>query len=257
MSKKEILNKIINNIHDVSEFGNRFNINKQIPKIEIDLTLSKIRNLYDLLLEFDKLNIDSFKQNDDIPIVEEIAKKIKIESAEIENNNIDNKEVIDIVPDEVIKDKKPNLDVDLEIVERVEDEIIKPENTIIDHQENEEESISEAQSQDSEKIIADKFQSKKFIHDSISEGKNVNDISSKIQTKGIRDINSVIGMNDKFMFVRELFGGNKDEYIDTIQLLNNFDSFDNAYNFISEHSDWNMDDVNVNKLVEIVKRRYL
>ncbi|GEM_PF-1183564 len=259
MSKKEILNKIINNINDVSELGNKFNINKQIPKIEIDLALSKIRNLYDLLLLFDELNKDSFKQNVDIPTTEEINEIIKSESSKKISRNINNvKETKDTLLNELERENKPDLKIDFEIIEGNEEKRIESESDYLEEKNYEaEENISEIKSQDEEKIIADKFQSKKFIHDNISKGKNKNDLSTKMQAKGIRDINSAIGMNDKFMFVRELFGGNKDEYIDTIQLLNNFDSFDNAYNFISEYSNWNMDDVNVNKLVEIVKRRYL
>ncbi|MEA3316950.1 MAG: hypothetical protein U9R54_03240, partial [Bacteroidota bacterium] len=116
---------------------------------------------------------------------------------------------------------------------------------------------SEIRKENKEKIMADKFESKKFRHDNISKNNNKTDLSSKIQTKSIKDINSVIGMNDKFVFIRELFAGDNQQYRDTIQVLNNFDSYENAYNFLSENFNWNLDDANVSKLLEILKRRYL
>ncbi|MEA3317955.1 MAG: hypothetical protein U9R54_08360, partial [Bacteroidota bacterium] len=88
MSKQELLNKIINNIDDVSKIGNKFKKNKQIPKIEIDLALSKIRNLYDLLLLFDDANMDSFEQIGKDIDADTISKTKAVDSDEKKKTNI-------------------------------------------------------------------------------------------------------------------------------------------------------------------------
>jgi hypothetical protein len=254
MSKIELLNKIIYKINDVSELGNRFNKNKQIPKIEIDLALSKIRNLYDLLLLFDDANKDSFEQNVENPITEKIKESKEKSIKEKQNTNIVEKENSQSASESEQNGVYDN-ESDFEIVDNNEEKIIVSENDL-----EEENSVKSTapnhRAHDEEKIVADKFHKEKFMHDNISNANKKNDLSMKIQAKKIKDINLAIGMNDKFMFIRELFGGDKQQYIDTIQILNNFDSYDNAYNFISEHFDWNRDDANLNKLLEIIKKRY-
>ena len=77
-----------------------------------------------------------------------------------------------------------------------------------------------------------------------------------MQSKPINDINNAIGLNDKFIFIRELFGNNKELYHETIQVLNNFDTFENAVTFLNENFDWAEDDTNFERLKELVRRKY-
>ncbi|PLX11557.1 MAG: hypothetical protein C0597_14855 [Marinilabiliales bacterium] len=104
--------------------------------------------------------------------------------------------------------------------------------------------------------MADKFHSKKFVHDDIAKKNVKKDVSSKMQSKPINDINSAIGLNDKFIFIRELFGNDKMHYHETIQILNNFDNYDNAVEFLDENFDWDSDDTNYMRLKELVRRKY-
>ena len=106
--------------------------------------------------------------------------------------------------------------------------------TAINIEKPKDETIESSQNGNSPEIIADKFQSKKFIHDDISKKNVKKDVSTKLQSKPINDINSAIGLNDKFIFIRELFGNDKEHYHETIQVLNNFDIYENAVNFLNE-----------------------
>ncbi len=53
------------------------------------------------------------------------------------------------------------------------------------------------------------------------------------------------------------FGNNKELYHETIQVLNNFDTFENAVTFLDENFNWTEDDVNFERLKELVRRKYL
>jgi len=95
------------------------------------------------------------------------------------------------------------------------------------------------------------------MHDSFTKGNpDKQDVSSKMKSKPITDINSAIGLNDKFVYVRELFNGNKDQFVETIQLLNNFDTFENALGYLKENFKWDYEEPIVVKLVELVRRKY-
>jgi len=110
--------------------------------------------------------------------------------------------------------------------------------------------------QEGSPIVADKFQSRKFIHDNMAQKKSKKDVSSKMQSKPIQDIASAISLNDKFIFIRELFNGNKEQYLETIQVLNNFDTYENALSFLQENFDWDEENPNFERLIELVKRKF-
>lgn len=57
----------------------------------------------------------------------------------------------------------------------------------------------------------------------------------------ITDIRKAIGLNDKFLMIRDLFGGDVNLYEDTINHLNEFDDLDECMIFIVENFRWNPD----------------
>ncbi|MDX9697422.1 MAG: hypothetical protein RBT49_16650, partial [Bacteroidales bacterium] len=56
MNRTELQQRIIREIQEIYSFANRFENTNQAHQIDIDLALSKVRNLYDLLL---RLNTES------------------------------------------------------------------------------------------------------------------------------------------------------------------------------------------------------
>ncbi len=241
MNKNELVKTILKNIQDINSIAGKFEASKEIHQIDIDLALSKVRNLYDLLL-----NINSGAIY--IPQDQEKELLTKPEQIEPEIKKITQEE-IDIPKTEVTEIK--------ETVSEPEFIIEKPSaQAAIIVEKPQEETIESSQNGNSHEIIADKFQSKKFIHDNISKKNVKKDVSAKMQTKPINDINSAIGLNDKFIFIRELFGNDKEHYHETIQVLNNFDIYENAVNFLNENFDWNSDDPNFERLKELVRRKY-
>ncbi len=239
MDKNDLVNKIKKDIQDIYSISDRLNGNSQIYQIDIDLALSKVRNLYDLLLKLnpqeDKVQVreekelpEPKKQVTEKPINEPIKKQVTTQIDEIDS-------------DDEVEIKEPEF-----IIETPKKEVIKelPEEK------------SETNSNVSPEIIAEKFQAKKFIHDDISTKNSKKDVSTKLQSKPIKDINAGIGLNDKFIFIRELFEGDKEHYYETIQVLNNFDTYENAVEFLNKNFDWDSEDTNYERLKELVRRKY-
>lgn len=238
MNKNKLINNLIKDIQDIYSIINRFENTEQFHQLDIDLALSKVRNLYELFL---KLNPQATYKPDNQE--EEISTITKQISDKVKEKHIEK------LKEEPIHTQAPKKEV-------AEDIIPKPE-FVIETPSKEEEIILDKPSKDSSEIIADKFQSKEFIHDKIVTKSPKKDLSSKIQSKPIKDINSAIGLNDKFIFIRELFDGNKDQYYETIQILNNFDTYESALGFIKENFDWDFDDTNFERLSELVRRKFL
>jgi hypothetical protein len=134
-----------------------------------------------------------------------------------------------------VKDEKPS---------KVQEEkaVVKPENK-----------VSEEPA-----TIADKFKGgKKFINERFGDNGNRQDLSSKLQSKPIQDIGTSLGLNDRFKLINELFKGDKDSYLRTIDILDGASNFNEAFNYISTSYDWDMEDDSVQMLLDLVRRKFI
>jgi len=107
-------------------------------------------------------------------------------------------------------------------------------------------------------IVSDRFQNTvQFRNEKFAAVVNKDDVASKIQSTPIEDISKAININDRFLYTKELFGGNTKLYKDTIDYLNHAPDFDDAILYITNNFDWDPDNANVQKLLELVKRRHI
>ncbi|HAN18560.1 MAG: hypothetical protein A2X13_13985 [Bacteroidetes bacterium GWC2_33_15] len=243
MNKSDLHKNIIKEIQELYSFVNRFENPNQVHQIDIDLAMSKVRNLYDILLKLNSQEsyISEYHKEEKSTIHKQSEKEDNVK----EKNVSTNKPVI-------IEKTLPEPEIIFE--KNIKKEEIK-KGPVVD--EEKQKKVNQKKQDSTTEIIADRFQSKTFMHDTISKGKtDTRDVSSKMKSKPIKDINSAIGLNDKFVFIRELFNGNKEQFSETIQLLNNFDTFENAIGFLKDNFKWDFEEATVEKLVELVHRKY-
>ena len=82
------------------------------------------------------------------------------------------------------------------------------------------------------------------------------DMASEIVRKErITDLKQAIGINDKFLLLRDLFGGDTERHERTIDRLNEFDDLDDCIIYISENYDWNPSSDGVRFLMELLERK--
>ena len=71
----------------------------------------------------------------------------------------------------------------------------------------------------------------------------------------ITDIRKAIGLNDRFLMIRDLFAGDANLYEDTINHLNEFEDLDECMIFIVENFRWNPDSEGAKLLVSLIERK--
>jgi hypothetical protein len=106
-------------------------------------------------------------------------------------------------------------------------------------------------------ILAEKFRSQNFLNEALAQYQNMIDVSKKIQSSPLTNISSAINLNDKFLFTKELFRNDTSLYQATIEKINNAESFNDAIRYLDENFTWDFNDPLVQKLLELVRRRYL
>jgi hypothetical protein len=105
-------------------------------------------------------------------------------------------------------------------------------------------------------IIADKFShmSSRF-NEQLSNLKHDDDISDILRTKPISNLSEAIGVNDRFIFIREIFNGNKDSYNQAISRLDKAENLADARAVIMSFTGDTIDNEAVKQLLDLVKRK--
>jgi hypothetical protein len=108
--------------------------------------------------------------------------------------------------------------------------------------------------------IAEKFHSeKKTMNDQLASGESDNSIGNKMQQSHITDLKSAIGINDKFLFINELFKGDLASYNRAIENLNFCHSKQEALEKLNDlryQFNWSENTGSYLRLTDFLKRRY-
>lgn len=142
-----------------------------------------------------------------------------------------------------------------EQVLEIEDEIIPPVEIGLTDKTDPTESKTD-QEPASRAIFADKFSSEGVLGDNIVTSKSESDLAASIISKPITDITSAIGINDRFYFIRELFGNNSEEYSKALSRLNKAISLGDAINILDKSVVSRPDTEAYSAFTDILKRKF-
>jgi len=85
-------------------------------------------------------------------------------------------------------------------------------------------------------------------------------VAGQVSRQPISNIKAAIGINEKFLYLKELFKNNVNDYNEALEKLNNFDSYTDAEDFFQELKgkySWNPESKSFQGLAELLNRRYL
>jgi hypothetical protein len=218
-------------------------------KIDMDLLLSRVRHLYELLVYVDKENLD--KSSVTLPREE---KEELPEEAQGAREQGTREMATETQEQEVKEEKKTETEEEAEREETVETAPEEPVLKETEIKQKEEENLEKKEK--SPEIVAERFYHKQFRNEMMAKNKNQEDVSARVQAKPVKDIKKAIGINEKFLFIRELFDNNTALYNETIEKLNQMASMDEARQYLDENFSWEDDEIS-GKFLSQVHRKYL
>ena len=84
-------------------------------------------------------------------------------------------------------------------------------------------------------------------------------LAARYQQNAVPSLKSAIGINDKFLFVNELFGGSMEKYNKSIENLDDLMNYNGAIIYLNElkvELQWNSSNVAFQKLTELINRKF-
>lgn len=83
-----------------------------------------------------------------------------------------------------------------------------------------------------------------------------NNLQEKIKNSKLTDIQSAIGINDQFLFIRELFDNNSEEYKSSINYINSRHDYNEIISHFNKSQKWDNEDSTVIQFFDLIKRKF-
>jgi hypothetical protein len=234
MSNPTSFSQILEQINSLIETLKGNAIEPKLSAIEVDILLSKLQILYEDLIKARSLNTNPVK-----PIVSDESQKPSSEQVAATSAKT------------IEKTTKPTKKTEVSPVEEVPTPKVretKPEPEVIAKQ--------KSATKEPAKIVAEKFEGKAHSLHEIKLQQEASDLASKLQHKPLHHIGEGIGLNDKFLFIRELFNNDNTLYQNTIQALNEAANLKAALAHIEQNFQWDMDSPIVQRFLHLVHRKH-
>jgi len=221
MNNKLIIQLIKNNIEEIQNLINHFQHDENDLKDGFPLLESRLSSLYNDV-EILKLNLNNQTNSSSNPITKENV------SEEDPKPILNEKDLINEESNNEICDKDDRANSLLQDHEETEDPIpIK---------ETPETNVS---------TLNDRLQAER--------GSN---LQEKIQKARLIDIQTAIGINDQFLFIRELFDNQPEDYKSAIQYINAQADYDTIINHFDQTMEWNKEEEPVIQFFDLIKRKF-
>lgn len=101
------------------------------------------------------------------------------------------------------------------------------------------------------------------LGDSFLKGKSVNDLITdqnklefKLSNRPVSSIQAAIGINDRFQYIRELFDGDNQKFLEAVKTLDSKQNIKEAVDYLRNNYKWKKNETSL-KFVNLVKRRFI
>ncbi len=241
---------IIKDLREIREIIDDLKNYPGVPVLQIELAKTKCRSAEEIisLLKILKPAMDSLASKGDETNKESEEKIINIADEEPDEIHIIPERKEDLttgIPGEKVMEESSS------VTESREQQSVWPE-----EKRQEKTHVIRKTKKGETLVFADKFNgTRQTLLDKFSSTKDNGISEMVIKSQPIRDLKEAIGINDKFLFIREIFGGSRESYEEAIAKMNCAASYSDAMAILLSYSGEGEENEVVKQLLNIVKRK--
>lgn len=132
----------------------------------------------------------------------------------------------------------------------------EPETSEVEHRkERDDEVVLEEENEIADAVsrLGDSFLKGKSLNDLITDQ---NKLEFKLSNRPVSSIQAAIGINDRFQYIRELFDGDNQKFLEAVKTLDSKQNIKEAVDYLRNNFKWKKNETSL-KFVNLVKRRFL
>jgi hypothetical protein len=101
-------------------------------------------------------------------------------------------------------------------------------------------------------VVGEKYHKEPSLNDAMGEKKSMD---SKLTNGRITSLRAAIGLNDRFLFIREIFDNNSEKYNKVIEQLDKMEQISEAVEYLKANLSMQKNEASM-KFVDLLKRRF-
>ncbi len=258
MNSKEKREEIVALINNIKEHSDRLSNMPHMPLLEVSAILSKINRLHESTVVL-KYLLAREQHHEDEEFGLNFSKMAELEEEELE--------------EEEEEPLESSLEEDPESFDDFDDDNEQDDDLEIDEEEIDlkgefsqagtptqtaTKSISKTEIEEME--IESGLSSKSDINEQYAEEQEDRSLSEQLKKQPIADLMAAIGLNERYLYANDLFGGDIEEFRKVIRLLNDFDQETEATQYFNVELrrtyGWEEDNELAEALLVLLKRRF-
>lgn len=248
MPYKNTVEAVYAYLNEIGDIVSNYTETDNLSTIDIDLAMDKLRRTYDLMLELKKESQIQPAKNHKITVTQTQPARSEKNIEQVKQNII-----AESKPKETaVSEEMAEFEEQKTPMEQPVEEIKNNSNVQIDIPVEEKPAGKKVQN-----ILSDKFSNEPSLNDELSKNSSKTDLASHLTSKPIADLNSALALNEKFELINNLFGGDKQIFEHTLNILNMAGNFNEAYNYLRSNFSWDLDDIYVQKLLDLIRRKLI
>ncbi len=248
MEIKKLINIVVNDMHELEKFIAEIREGGEFNYLEMEILQTKAKGI-NQLLDILKGRMEEDPEQVRIP---EGDQNLRKEKPETEEKKEDPSPVAVGIP-ETENPGNTNTDKDVSPEPENHPEQEEPERDLSGEKNDSVELEEPEEDEKNGKVLGEKFTKSKSVNDLISgNGK----FEYKLSDRPFSSIRAAIGINDRFLFTRELFDGNPERYTQAVTKLDSLRNINEAVVYLRENFKWKKNETSL-KFIDLVKRRFL
>ncbi|HOW10705.1 MAG TPA: hypothetical protein PLX08_12980 [Bacteroidales bacterium] len=235
MELKNTIDIIIKDLNEAREIIDDLKKYPGVPELQVELAKAKCKSAAEVIALFKSVPVARPEAGESMPVREEVSGKKEERE-----------------PVKPVREYQPPV-VDQRAARGTinpEPEIVVPPSEPVVKSAPRQKKISETL------IIADQFSQPASFNEELGSHKHEDDVHELIRTLPLSSLSDAIGINDKFLFVREIFNGNQDAYNQAMQKLETAGSLSDARAIIAGYTGEDNENEAVKQLMDLIKRKF-
>ncbi|HDT12621.1 MAG TPA: hypothetical protein ENO01_03080 [Candidatus Marinimicrobia bacterium] len=235
MEIKHTIEILTKDIQDIEKLVRNLQNSPKPSVIDLDLTLAKLRNVYEVLMLIREDNISDMV-------------KSSMTGNGYEQELPETKSAVqpEVMEKQFVQEKV--------MAEEIRTSAQKPE--VPEKSEPDKRTDSLDKPKKEAGILAEKFNTESSINENLGL-KRSGDVTSKLSSQPIQSISRNIGINDRFYIIKELFNGDTESYNRIIANLDQSNNFNEAFSIIENRFPETIEHEGVQILVNLARRRFI
>jgi hypothetical protein len=260
MENKKLVKILLKDMGELEDLIAEIKANQKFDALEMEFVHTRAKGILQLLQLFGSKN-------------EEVSESLPVEpeSSAEKPKKTEKKEFVE----EPVLDEKSDKTDDTEKTEQEELQYRKPDSqpvksnttgvTVQEETENKKPDFESESKTDDDMLEEEieKVEAVSRLGDSFLKGKSVNDLIDdhnklefKLSNRPVSSIQSAIGINDRFQYIRELFDGDNQKFLETVKTLDSKQNIKEAVDYLRNNFRWKRNETSL-KFVNLVKRRFI